>query len=552
MSQIKRRITKIVEFILSTIYLILIILCIPLAFDVGGVSCGLAFSFTTFSLYFVLTTIRLITRRSKYFRWISILYYLQHIVLPSLLTFFLSYYKSANDNPILKPVELWKIFIINSTPIVTILEGFCSLLLIQAIGQTLNWLTVYKSDSWLIVSLVGSGSTITAALYFLYRIYVYPFTIDILSASLLGSLLTLTMGIGLFGIVSNKGSMIESSLLFAYIVRCIYETFPILSEDATKSLSILFTQTTNTFKNEIPRLPPQLTNTLSQLVPFLASNLPGSLKTIWEFLIMAIQKLTLPLILNLAYRVGVFYAATKIIPSLYHGANHPTLSPPRTPPQIRSRQASTTSISTLHLSPPFEQSGNNNDNNRSHSGLESLPSRNDPTSLSNSSPSSNNQINPILSSESISKNVNLNNLPESNSFEGDTKVSTPTTGSPNESPSNGSPKSPSSLSHQAKKSFRFKNTKRQGASTIIKLIYAYSPCIIISVYTHLMMSYNGELGTELKLWGFRENDFEIVVHPWQFWNWINMVTTLLLYTAELSGNNGHSGGTALTGHWQIE
>ena len=35
---------------------------------------------------------------------------------------------------------------------------------------------------------------------------------------------------------------------------------------------------------------------------------------------------------------------------------------------------------------------------------------------------------------------------------------------------------------------------------IIRLIYAYSPCLIIAVYTHLMLSYNGELGTELKLW----------------------------------------------------
>lgn len=152
-------------------------------------------------------------------------------------------------------IDVWKLFIVNSTPIFTILEGFCSLLLIQAVGQTLHWLTVYKSDSWLIVSLVGSGSTIAASLYFLYRIYVYPFSIDIISASLLGSLLTLTIGLALFGIVSNKGSMIESSLLFAYIVRCIYETFPILSEDASQALTSLFTQTTFNLKDEVPRLP---------------------------------------------------------------------------------------------------------------------------------------------------------------------------------------------------------------------------------------------------------------------------------------------------------
>lgn len=504
MAHTRYRIARAIEAVLSTVYLFLLVLCIPLAFDVGGIECGLAFSFTTFSLYFVLTTIRLIARSSRYFKWVSLVYYLQHTFLPSLLTLFLSYY--SVNSPSFKAVDVWKFFLINSTPIFTILEGFCSLLLIQAIGQTLNWLTVYKSDSWLIVSLVGSGSTITGALYFLYRIYVFPFTIDIVSASLLGSLLTLTIGLGLFGIVSGKGSMIESSLLFAYIVRCIYETFPPLSEDASQALTALFTQTTLNLKNEVPRLPPQLTNTISQLLPFLASNLPGSFKTVWEFLIMAIQKLTLPLLLNLAYRIGVFYAATKIIPSLYHGANYPTFSPPRTPPQIRSRQASTTSISTLNLSPEY------------------------PATTENGG------LTPAVLQKNHEDKAELTY--DHTEYDSDTKVSTPTSGIP---------RSPSK-----KKSFHLRKTQKP--STVIRLIYAYSPCIVIAVYTHLMMLYNGELGTELKLWGFWDSssDFEIIVHPWQFWNWINMATTLLLYTAELGGNNGNSGGTALTSHWKIE
>lgn len=535
MNQIKVKIARILEIILSTVYLVLLVLCIPLAFDVGGIACGLAFSFTTFALYFILTTIRLITRRSKYFRWVSILYYLQHILLPSLLTFFLSYYNSSKKVPSFMVIDVWKLFIVNSTPIFTILEGFCSLLLIQAVGQTLHWLTVYKSDSWLIVSLVGSGSTIAASLYFLYRIYVYPFSIDIISASLLGSLLTLTIGLALFGIVSNKGSMIESSLLFAYIVRCIYETFPILSEDASQALTSLFTQTTFNLKDEVPRLPPQLTNTISQLVPFLASNLPGSFKTVWEFFVMAIQKLTLPLLLNLAYRIGVFYAATKIIPSLYHGANYPSLSPPRTPPQVRSRQASTTSISTLNLSPPF----NPKEPVESDDPIAEISNDSKIEPLSNT-PNEPTQVldDDIKLSHSNSHQSRLNNL-DTPGYESDTRVSTPTSGSP------------TSLAH--KKSSRLNSIKAQKPSTIIRLIYAYSPCIIIAVYTHLMMLYNGELGTELKLWGFWENDgFEIIVHPWQFWNWVNMGTTLLLYTAELSGNNANSGGTALTSHWKIE
>ena len=44
---------------------------------------------------------------------------------------------------------------------------------------------------------------------------------------------------------------------------------------------------------------------------------------------MAIKTLTLPLLLNLAYRIGVFYAATKIIPSLYQSASYPLITPPK-------------------------------------------------------------------------------------------------------------------------------------------------------------------------------------------------------------------------------
>lgn len=484
MASVLSRIIRSVRAFLGTLYLVLVILTIPLAFDVGGVTCGLAFSLTTFLLYFLLMTIRLVTRRSKYFRWISILYYSQHFVIPSLLTFFLSYYRTENKvvYKYINPVDIWRFLLINATPVFTILEGFCSLLLIQAIGQTINWLTIYKSDTWLIISLVGSGSTITAAFYFLYRIYVFPFTIDIVSASLLGSLLTLTVGIGGYGIVSGKGSMIESSLLFAYVVRCIYETFPILSEGATRTLTSLFTQATNNLRNEIPKLPHQIINPISQLIPFLASNLPGSFKTIWEFLLMAIQKLTLPLLLNLAYRIGVFYAATKIIPLLYQNAAYPN-TPPRTPPQAtRSRQASNKSLSEL---------------------ASSIPTTED------------------------------TNLEESISFKEVTKPITPL---------------------RDRKSFRLKPPHHQPPSAIISLIYAYSPCIVIAVYTHLMLLYSGELGTELKIWGFFSSSAVlIVVHPWQFWNWVNMATTILLYAAELLGNDSSSnGGTSLTSHWKVE
>lgn len=75
-----------------------------------------------------------------------------------------------------------------------------------------------------------------------------------------------------------------------------------------------------------------------------------------------------------------------------------------------------------------------------------------------------------------------------------------------------------------------------------------------------MLSYNGELGTELQLWPIwnsttsnSQDNFQIIVHPWQFWNWINMGTTLILYAAELlSNDNSSGGGNSLTSHWKVE
>ncbi|RLV91052.1 Protein ICE2 [Spathaspora sp. JA1] len=426
----------------------------------------------------------IMARRTRYFRWISIIYYSQHFIIPSLLTFFLSY-SAANakvaphEFKYFNPLAFWKLMLRNATPVFTILEGFCSLLLIQAIGQTINWFTIYKSDSWLIISLIGSGSIITVAIYFLYRIYIFPFPIDIASASLLGSLVTISLGLGLFGIVSGQGSMIESSLLFAYIVRCIYETFPILSENASQTLATLLTQATSNLRNEIPKIPPSILNPISEVVPFLASTLPASFKGIWDFLIMATFKLPFPLFLKLAYRIGVFYAATKIIPNLYQSAAYPSVSPPKTPTP-RSRQTSSTSLSRM-----------TNEASESCDTTTTLASSPDPKHL-----------------------------------------------------------------QKRKRSFRLKPPHHQPPSAMIRIIYAYAPCLIIAVYTHLMLSYIGELGTELQLWpiwGESNSSELIIVHPWQFWNWVNMGTTLLLYAVELSGNDVSSkGGNSLTSHWNVE
>lgn len=476
MLRASKTVGRIVRFFLSFVHLVLVILTIPLAFDAGGIRCGLSFSYAVFTLYFFLTTVRLLARRSRFFQWISLLYYLQHAVIPSLLTFFLSYYTNNSSQSVsFTPVDVWRYFITNSTPIFTILEGFCLLLLIQAIGNTIKLWATDGSDGCLITSLVASGSIITVALYFLYRVYVLPFTIGMLSASLVGSILTVTMGIGLFGIVSRKGSMIESALLFAYIVHCIYETFPALSEDASNTLSSLLPQTSFKLPIDIPQFSPHFSKKMPHIMHFLASNLSASLTTIWGFLMMASQKLSVSLVINLTYRLAVIFAATKIIPAVYDGASSFLSSAVLNGP---TRNSSHTHLSNVTISESYDYSEKRNDTN-------------------NREPINEKEVHDTIIPEKPSNNLAV---------------------------------------AAGVKIFNNKNKAAlQHSSTAMNLIYAYSPCIIIAMYTHLMMRYTGELETNICIWGWwlDNSDTTVFVHPWEFWNWINMITTLLIYTAEL-------------------
>jgi hypothetical protein len=306
-------------------------------------------------------------------------------------------------------IKPWTYMIQKSTPWFTLLEGLCTVLAIQSIGQTFTWLKLHKSESWVIVSLMSSGGIITTSMYFLYRIYSSSVEISSASASLIGAILTFCAGLGLYGIVSNRGSTVESSLLFAYIVRCIYETFPELSLLASNEMVILISSATNQLRQEVQYLPLILTDSMTQLVSTLTLNVPVSFQAVMEFFIAASKTITPSVLVNLAYRVSVFYSATRIIPAL------------------KNPQPSTRSM---------------------------------------------------------------------------------------------------------------------------KIIYAFSPCIIIAVYTHLMMQYSNELDSELCVWGWwlsdgSRSEQEIIVDPWLFWNWINMFSTLGLYALELFAEPQED-------HWKID
>lgn len=285
---------------------VLLFAVIPLAFDVGGQECGLAFSLSLELYYFFLATFKYLSLGSR-FRYIyRVLALLQVLVIPMLLIYHLDVFQSGSSHSYWTQLAItsWRNSLNWSTPFFTLLEGFATLLVIQASGQISRYLVNHKSDSWMIGLLVASGTIISWAVYFLWRIYSFPGVLSITDASLIGVLLTSTIILCAYGIGSGRGNLIESSLLFAYHVFCIYETF-------------------TDFKAATPPPPPPVKPDLPPLPPFVmdsaqkfASSLPEIISKVSSFFMAAFSTLSPSVCISLAYRSSVLYLTTRIIPSV--------------------------------------------------------------------------------------------------------------------------------------------------------------------------------------------------------------------------------------------
>ncbi|CAK7241809.1 MAG: hypothetical protein STHCBS139747_003280 [Sporothrix thermara] len=216
-----------------------------------------------------------------------------------------------------------------SSPIFQLLEGFCTLLVIQAAGQITRWLVNRgRSESWLIILVVFSGSVIASAVYFLSRIARFP-QIDNIDAILIGVTITSAVFLSAYGIGSGRGSPVESSLLFAYIVLCVYQIFtdyqPSSPEAAERRR--LQQQQAAALEPEFPPLPPIIMASYSTLVHLLSS-LPTAVSSALAFLHAAFQTITPSVIISLTYRIIVFYCATRIIPAVRESGARALLQEP--------------------------------------------------------------------------------------------------------------------------------------------------------------------------------------------------------------------------------
>lgn len=319
----------------SLLYMFLIIVTIPLAFDVGGEDCGIAFTGTLSLFYLILSTFRILAQNTNFKYIMSTLYHLQPIIIPSLLILHLSLFSVTTKSPVFLPLPAsndpifkvwlslsgpWRWFVKNATPLFTTMEGFCTLLVIQTAGRLATWLIRKRSDSWIIPLLLFSSCVFSSSLYFLYRIYTFPVTISLASATLIGAVLTVSVFLALFGIVSGRGNSVESSLLLSYIVYCLYFTFTDFQSSFSAETFLYFFASST--RPDIPPLPPVIINGYTNLVSNIASLAPTAFKTVFQFLHGAVSTVTPSVFVSLSYRLAVFWASTRIIPAVHQVSAH--------------------------------------------------------------------------------------------------------------------------------------------------------------------------------------------------------------------------------------
>ncbi|KAI1439210.1 ICE2-domain-containing protein [Xylaria sp. CBS 124048] len=327
----------------SSVFLLTIVLSIPIAFDVGGRDTGLAYSLALFAFYFVYSAAKLVTPENSRLRWglTKILQASQWVVIPTLLIWSLHNFAvdaSSTDwvsktigglgrrnhttwtdwffgnGGLVESVTIggWDKILSYSSPIFQLAEGFCTLLVIQAAGQISRWLVNRgRSDTWILILLMFSASIIASALYFLWRVALFP-SVGNVDAALIGVTVTSAVFLCAIGINTGRGNPVESSFLFAYVVLCVYQIFTDYVQSAEAQAAAL-AQASN--QPEFPPLPPIIMASYSTFLHLLGS-LPSAVYSSLSFLHAAFQTIAPSVMISLVYRIIVFYCATRIIPAV--------------------------------------------------------------------------------------------------------------------------------------------------------------------------------------------------------------------------------------------
>lgn len=327
----------------SALFLALIILFIPLTFDIGGRDAGLAYSLSLSSFYFVLSLFRITTPKESRLRnaLINLARTAQWVIIPGLSiwalgkfsidgetgaswverTFILRKELHHESTPTWKwlfgqggvaetvAIGSWDKILRWSSPVFQMLEGFCSLLVIQATGQLTKWLVnrSERSDAWMLTLIVSAAATTSSSVYFLWRVLQFP-DVDHLDSTLIGIAIASAIFLCAYGVVSGRGTAVESSLLFAYIVLCIYQIFTDYKPNDPEQVTAPPTP-------DFPPFPPIIMSSYSAIMQALSA-LPGGIFDTLQFMAAAFKAVTPSVLVSLGYRLFVFYASTRIIPAI--------------------------------------------------------------------------------------------------------------------------------------------------------------------------------------------------------------------------------------------
>ncbi|KAL3448856.1 ICE2-domain-containing protein [Aspergillus insuetus] len=327
----------------SALFLTVTVSSIPLAFDVGGKTCGLAFSLSLATFYFLFSILKLTTPDRSWVRssLIVLISSAQWFIIPILLIWSLNRFSADTDSNaswmertfsmkradnsslqgwifgrdgLLEAIAIgnWDKLLRWSTPVFQLAEGFCSLLVIQAAGQITRWLVNRggRSDSWMIGFLVLSASIISSSVYFLWRVLQFP-EISNVDAALIGVTITCAVILCAWGIGSGRGNPVESSLLFAYVVLCVYQIFT----DYQPSQPVEQLVPSPSQAGDFPPLPPIIMASYTTLMHAL-SLLPSIIHAAFNMITAVFSAVTPSVLISLTYRILVLYASTRIIPAV--------------------------------------------------------------------------------------------------------------------------------------------------------------------------------------------------------------------------------------------
>lgn len=230
----------------------------------------------------------------------------------------------------------WCAFLLYSSPLFALLEGLSTLLVIQSFSQLSRWLInqptprskrskrnlfvqrivaygVEPSEAWQLLFLLFSATVYVIGAVALYLCFDGAATGRPYASAAIGASLASTLWISLMALAIRKANVVETSLMFAYVVFNVYElgTSPGLGGD---TLAVVRAFKASRAQSAIPLI-------LSASTGALFDRIFNAVEHTLAFLAAANAVLPTTVIVSLVYRLMVLYSAIRVLPRL-RGYNH--------------------------------------------------------------------------------------------------------------------------------------------------------------------------------------------------------------------------------------